>query len=183
MATPEELLNPISDAKPSGDNIRYLPIFDKLKEARRGSGDWLTEGADADYGQVIKISEDLLKNKSKDLQVAAWLAEAYLHRQGFTGFKNGLIVIKGLIENFWETVRPELEDGDSGLRLAPLDWLGGTYLDVPVKQVPISKGDHNLLQYQESQSVGTNPADDDYSDEATKQRTRWAQAVEEKRVT
>jgi len=35
MPFPDELLNPIDGANPSGVNLRYDPIFDKIKEARR----------------------------------------------------------------------------------------------------------------------------------------------------
>jgi len=32
MPFPDELLNPIDGANPSGVNLRYDPIFDKIKE-------------------------------------------------------------------------------------------------------------------------------------------------------
>lgn len=38
MATVEELLQPIPGPNPSGENIRYTPQFDKLKESRRAGG-------------------------------------------------------------------------------------------------------------------------------------------------
>jgi type VI secretion system protein ImpA len=156
MATVEELLQPIPGPNPSGENVRYTPQFDKLKESRRAGGDWLSEGGTIDYTIIIKQSEDFLLKKTKDLQVAVWLLEAWMKKQGFTGFKNGLQLMYGLIDTFWDTVYPELEDGDAGLRLAPLDWLGA-YLDLPLKQIAISKGGHTLLQYKESQMVGKSP--------------------------
>jgi len=156
MATVEELLQPIPGPNPSGENIRYTPQFDKLKESRRAGGDWLSEGGTIDYGAIIKQSEDFLVKKTKDLQIAVWLLEAWMKKQGFGGFKNGLQLLYGMLDGFWDTLYPELEDGDAGLRLAPLDWVGA-YLDLPLKQIAISKGGHTLLQYKESQMVGKSP--------------------------
>ena len=35
MPFPEDLLNPIDGPNPSGVNLRYDPVYDKIKEARR----------------------------------------------------------------------------------------------------------------------------------------------------
>jgi len=60
---------------------------------------------------VTKLCGEAIAKKSKDLQVAAWLVEALVRRDGFAGLIEGLALIRGLIENFWDTLYPELEDG------------------------------------------------------------------------
>ena len=35
MPIPDNLLNPIPGANPSGEDLRYAPLYDKIKEARR----------------------------------------------------------------------------------------------------------------------------------------------------
>ena len=35
MPFPDDLLNPIEGPNPSGANLRYDPVYDKIKEARR----------------------------------------------------------------------------------------------------------------------------------------------------
>ena len=35
MPFPDDLLNPIDGPNPSGANLRYDPVYDKIKEARR----------------------------------------------------------------------------------------------------------------------------------------------------
>jgi type VI secretion system protein ImpA len=47
MALRDELLNPIAGANPGGVELRYDPLFDKIKEARREDedvpqGEWTT---------------------------------------------------------------------------------------------------------------------------------------------
>jgi hypothetical protein len=83
-----ELLNPIPGPDPVGANLRYDPAYDKIKEARREDdtsapqGEWAHELKKADWPLVIKLCTDLLSNKTKDLQLAAWLTEALVRREG-----------------------------------------------------------------------------------------------------
>src|ERR1700758_454748 len=103
MPFPDDLLNPIEGANPSGTNLRYDPVYDKIKEARReedqppaGMSERDRKGADNPV--VIKTCTDLLVNKTKDLQLSAWLTEALLKQKGFTGLKEGLGVCFGLVD-------------------------------------------------------------------------------------
>jgi type VI secretion system protein ImpA len=158
MALPDNLLTPIPGENPSGKNLRYDPIYDKIKEARRQeeelpSGDWATEIKKADWVQVQKLAVDALATKTKDLQIAAWLTEALFQREGFAGFREGLNLIRSLLENFWDTIYPEIEDGDLELRAAPIEWIGTTF-DLLVRKAPLTKSGYNFLQYKESRAVG-----------------------------
>ena len=86
-----DLLNPIPGADPAGADLRYDPVYDKIKEARQQDddapqGDWQRQRKVADFALVAKLAGDALAGRSKDLQLAAWLTEAQLHREGFTGF-------------------------------------------------------------------------------------------------
>jgi type VI secretion system protein ImpA len=164
MPLRDDLLNPIPGANPSGESLRYAPVFDKIKEARREDddapqGDWHFERKTADYLLVIKLAGEALATKSKDLQVAAWLTEAILRKEGFQGLKAGLELIKGLIENFWDTLYPELDDGDAEMRAAPLEWLG-TRMDAALRSVPLTRRGANWFQFKESRVVGYEAAAD-----------------------
>ncbi len=129
MIAPEELLNPIPGPNPGGENLRYAAIYDQIKEARREEeavteGEWQTPGKKANCPLVIKLTTNALATKSKDLQLAAWLLEASLRTEGFAALKPGLDLLRGLVENFWEGLYPELEDGDAEFRATPLEWVG-----------------------------------------------------------
>ncbi|MFZ1930355.1 MAG: type VI secretion system protein TssA, partial [Candidatus Sulfotelmatobacter sp.] len=159
MPFPEELLNPIDGPNPSGANLRYEPIYDKIKEARREEdqpppGMTERDRKVADNAQVIKLTKDVLTTKTKDLQLAAWLTEALLKQQGFAGLKDGLSLCFGLIDKFWDTVYPELEDGDAQARGAPLGFIG-TKLEIPLKLVPlVEKATYGSIDYEQSREVG-----------------------------
>jgi type VI secretion system protein ImpA len=157
MPLAANLLDPIPGPSPCGENLYYSPIYEKIKEARRQEedipqGEWRREVKKADYPQVIKLASEALANQSKDLQLAAWLTEALLHQQGFAGLADGLDLLKGLLENFWDGVYPELEDGDAELRATPLEWVG-TRLGDAVKRVPLTKSGLDWFRYKESRGV------------------------------
>ena len=90
MPLRDDILNPIPGDNPGGENLRYAPVYDKIKEARRQDdegpmGDWQRERKVADWTLVIKLGSEAIATKSKDLQLAVWLTEALLHKEGFPG--------------------------------------------------------------------------------------------------
>ena len=173
MPFPDELLNPIEGPNPSGANLRYDPVYDKIKEARREEAQpppGMTEQDRkvSDNAQVIRLATELLTTKTKDLQLAAWLTEAMLKKTGFGGLKDGLALCCGLVEKFWDTVYPEIEDGDAESRGAPLGFVG-LKLDIPLKLIPVvEKAKYGVLDYQQSKEVGYE--DQVKGDEAKKKR-------------
>jgi type VI secretion system protein ImpA len=179
MPLPEDLLTPIAETRPGGDDVRYDPIYDQIKEARREdedlpTGGWDTTRKTADWALVVKLGSEVLARRSKDLQVAVWLAEAHLRREGYPGLSESLALIRGLLEQFWDNLYPEIEDGDSEFRAAPLDWLGSR-LDLAVKSVPLNRSGHSFFDYLQSRAVG-------YENEAGKQESR-AEAIQEGKLT
>jgi len=166
MATLEDLLTPIPGNNPSGENLYYSPVFDKIKEARRQDdagpqGQWERERKTADFALVTKLGEDAVLKKTKDLQIAAWLTEAWIYRDGIAGLAFGLKLIKGMVERFWDTLYPELEDGDAEFRSKPLEWLGA-YFDpnkglspiFALKSIALTSGGLSWIAYKESRAVG-----------------------------
>jgi type VI secretion system protein ImpA len=154
----EELLQPILGANPAGGDLRYSATYEKIKEARReddglSQGAWQRERKLADYRQVIELTQEALRAKSKDLQLAAWLTEALIQEEGFPGLHSGLAVCLALVEKFWETMYPVLEDGDAEMRAAPLEWIG-TRLDATVRAVPLVKAGYDWFAYKESRALG-----------------------------
>ena len=173
MPFPDDLLNPIEGPNPSGANLRYDPVYDKVKEARREEAQpppGMTEQDRkvSDNNQVIKLTTDLLTSKTKDLQLAAWMTEALLKQRGFGGLKDGLALCCGLVDKFWDTLYPEIEDGDAESRGAPLGFVG-VKLDIPLKLVPVvEKAKYGLLDHKQSREVGYE--DQVKGDEAKKKR-------------
>ena len=158
MIVVEDLLQPIAEGNPSGTDLRYDPVYDAIKEARRADdelnqGAWQKERKVADYPLVISLSTNALKKKSKDLQIAAWLTDAILNRESIPGLTAGLQLFHGMIDKFWDTLYPQIDDGDLELRAAPLDWIG-LKLDDPVRNSPLNRAGHGWHLYTQSRAVG-----------------------------
>jgi type VI secretion system protein ImpA len=157
MPLPDNLLNPIPGENPSGEDLRYTPIYDQIKEARREEeeseqGEWKFEVKKADYPLVIKLASQAIASKSKDLQLAAWLTDALLRTEGFSGLKQGLDLLRALVGTFWDTLYPQLEDGDAELRATPLEWVGSGLI-LPFQMAPLDKAGHGWLDYTESRKI------------------------------
>lgn len=183
MPLPDTLLTPLPGDQPCGTDLRYDPLYDKLKEARREDddapqGDWERPRKLADWPQVIKLATDTLAKQTKDLQIAVWLAEALLRRDGCAGLHEGLTLLHGLVEQFWDHVHPQLEDGDAELRVAPLEWMG-TRLTIAVRLVPVTVSGISWIKCQESRTV---PTEQDAEQEESKGEARQT-AKEEGKLT
>lgn len=191
MPLPEGLLNPIPGENPSGQNLRHDPLFDKIREARRAEEEYKVsdEAAKrdvwtpavvkkADFAQVIKLATEALSKRTKDLQIAAWLTEALLAQERIAGLTQGLALVRGLIENFWDTLYPEAEEGDVGMRAGPIEWIGSR-LDIQVRRVPLTKNKLDWFKFQESRKV---PYEKEAKENDAKKVERQA-ALEEKKCT
>ncbi len=182
MPLRDDLLNPIAGSNPSGINLRYDSVTDRIKETRREEmeapqGAWKTAVKVADYAQVIKLAGDALATRSKDLQIAAWLVDAQIRRDGFAALAPCFRLLTDLCTNFWETIYPEIEDGDDlELRAAPLDWLGSK-LEEPIRSLPVTSNGLTWLRYKESRTVGY----EDQADSGDKKRIR-EQAINEGKI-
>lgn len=179
----DDLLTPIPGPNPAGENLKYAPVYDKIKEARRQDddapqGEWRRERKLADWPGTIKLITETLSKKTKDLQLAAWLTEAMLRRDGIAGLKAGLEAVRGLLETFWENVYPEIEDGDPEMRATPLQWIGDK-LEPALKDAPLTRNGLGFHRYKESRAVGYEA---DVVDNEVKAAARQA-AIEEGKIT
>jgi type VI secretion system protein ImpA len=161
MPLREDLLTPIPGENPSGSDLRYnaeQAFYDRIQEARRQDddlpvGDWQHERKVANYAEVLKLSQDALATESKDMQLAAWLTEALLRKEGFAGLGQGLQLCQQLLSTYWDTLYPLVEDGDAELRAKPLNWIGSS-LELPLKSIPLTAAGYDWLKYKESRVVG-----------------------------
>ena len=156
MPLREDILNPIPGDNPSGQSLRYDPVYDKIKELRReddelNQGAWQHERKVANHAEVIKLVQEIIATQSKDLQLAAWLCESLLKKEGTRGLLDGLQLCRELVTRFWDTIYPVPEEGDLEERAAPLEWVG-TKLLIAARSVPLCRDGYHLFQYQESRT-------------------------------
>jgi type VI secretion system protein ImpA len=127
----ESLLSPISEAKPSGDDLEYDPAFTALEADARPKdeqqfGDTVIPAVEPEWRVLIGSATDLLK-RTKDVRVAVLALRAATRTQGIAGFSLGLTLLLELLERFWDTIHPQLDaddDNDPTMRLNALAPLG-----------------------------------------------------------
>src|SRR5258708_20974324 len=86
-----------------------------------------------------------------------------MRSEGFAGLLAGLKLLQALLENFWDSVYPEMEDGEAEMRAAPLDWVGSpsgggqtraVTFDQAVRMVPLTRKGYDWFQFKQSRTVG-----------------------------
>lgn len=155
------LLKPIPGDNPSGRDLKDGKSYDVLKEARReeellSQGEWKRESKVADWPKVILTATKVLTKESKDVQVACWLLEGLVRKHGFPGLRDGLMLLRGLHEHFWETMYPVIEDGDLEFRSGRLEGLNTT-LPYSIRLVPLTRASggvhYGYYHFRESREV------------------------------
>jgi len=158
----DAILTPFSGEQPAGEDLRYSSVYADIAEARKAEdplerGDWKREIKTADWDKVIALAVEALTQKTKDLQIAAWLTEALIKTEGFSGLGAGLKILSGFLRDSWESVYPRIEDGDLDFRAAPVEFLNDR-LWVSVKEIPLTDPGlapgFSYLKWQESREVG-----------------------------
>jgi type VI secretion system protein ImpA len=140
------LLQPISPEDPSGEDLAFSELYDEIREVRREdvqpatTGIWAVEPKRAQWDQVVALSAEGLRTRSKDLQLAVWLAEGLMHQDGLKGLAEGIGLITALCEQFWDTLYPQIDDGDAEARLSQLLVLEGR-VAIQLMQVPLTIAD------------------------------------------
>ncbi|MBB5190662.1 type VI secretion system protein ImpA [Silvimonas terrae] len=136
------LLVPVAESAPAGPSIRHQPAYDAIREARREddanipTGVWQSDLKTADWSSVEQQSSALLL-QSKDLMLAAWLGEAWLHRFGLAGLAAALSLLEQFSQAFWADLHPQATDGDESWRTGPLEWIIRTYTEFLLVRLPL----------------------------------------------
>jgi type VI secretion system protein ImpA len=124
--------------------------YQRLRDARASArADERARDADGDaepqdatgWRDVLAVGEVALTTQSKDLEVAAWMTEALVRRDGLAGLTFGAQLMSGLVSGFWDAIFPlPDEDGLEG-RSSPIEGLSGSGADgtvmQPLRRLPI----------------------------------------------
>lgn len=129
----EALFAPLDGDAPSGPDLAYDPAFVAMEQA--GAGKPETQWAAAVLPEWPSVQEQALAlaRRTRDLRVAVWIWRSCTRMFGLQGAVEGLALLRGLLEQLWDSVHPELDatDGnDPTMRMnalvplsAPLDGL------------------------------------------------------------
>lgn len=114
MADLQALLDEISAEKPCGDYLEYDADYLELGKAILGKPEDPITGEKAqppNWREVQKSALSLLE-RSRDLQLVIYLLRALIQTEGMVGFRDGLKLLRGLLENYWDDIHPVLDPDD-----------------------------------------------------------------------
>ena len=122
-----ELLKPISEDVPSGENQEYAECFLALERAsqpgeERQVGDDIIPAEEPNYVTVSELAEEVMK-LSHDLRAAVQMAHAELRLGNMDDFAEVTKYVRGCIEDNWDTCHPQLDaddDNDPTMRVNSL---------------------------------------------------------------
>ena len=146
MFSADQLLDPISATSPAGEDLAFSSELDAISLARKfddpslDQGEWVTELKEADWDFVATRCAALLKDKSKDLRLAVWLAEAAAKQYHLRGLAESLRLLAGLCDDYWDLgLYPEADDDDNEQRIGNLSWILGRCPSL-LREMPLTEG-------------------------------------------
>lgn len=133
----ENLLAPVSEAKVCGpyieDDTELYTWYNELETAAKGKpeqvmGNAVISAVEPNWAKVQTLTLSLL-SKTKDLRVAKYLTQSLLNKNSFNGLYDGLAFIYSLLNQYWDTVHPQLiidGDDDPDYRINAVSELGSS---------------------------------------------------------
>src|SRR5947209_8026599 len=177
MATPplldfDALLAPIAGDDPSGGPLPFKDFREKLDDFREeiDPEDFDPEDPrraevqkkDANWKGVVELAQRCLVTTSKDLLVATRLTEALVMTNGFAGARDALVLLRRLVEECWDRLRPPVEEADDlEVRAGFFNWLDdpvkGARFPTKLRSVPLLRADGVAVSYFNCQGRSNKP--------------------------
>lgn len=166
----ESLIKPLSEDCAVGSDLRQDPSpasdYSRLRDARKSARaaerinlfDGNSSAADEHWRTVLELAPAILREGSKDIEIACLYTEALVRKAGFRGLRDGFTLIRQLIENYWDDIHPLPDEDGIATRVAALTGLNGEgaegVLIAPIRSVPITEandpGPFNYWQYKQA---------------------------------
>jgi type VI secretion system protein ImpA len=144
MLNLERLLAPVGEARPCGEDLAFSSEIDAIVRARQADdpsieqGAWVTELKEADWKFVAKQCAQLIEGRSKDLQLAVWLAEAEARTSGLRGLADSLVLVAGLCDRYWDGLYPLPDEDGHERRIGNLAWMASRIAPL-LREIPLTE--------------------------------------------
>ncbi len=152
---PELLTNillPFAAGPTAGEDLRldttpqslYFRLRDARSEARAeeraADSDPAAGGVNPVHWKTVRdLAAEALRDRTKDIEIAVWLAESLTRSHGLPGLTGAAMILAGLIERFWDDgLFPSSDEADPEGRLIAISGLSGLERDGSLMQ-PLQK--------------------------------------------
>ena len=121
----EALLQPISPDSTCGEDLSYDVSLQELETLLRGKEETqFSVAEDPDWKQVRAQCTEIFR-RTKDLRVAVILSVALLKLDSLPGLRDGLTLLRSLIQDYWVDVYPRLDPEDDNDPVERMNILAG----------------------------------------------------------
>jgi type VI secretion system protein ImpA len=112
----EGLLAEIDPESPCGEDLTYDAGYLELERAAQGTpeqqvGETVVHAEEPNWREVRGQAIELL-GRTKELRLVLYLALSLLKLEGVPGLRDGLAVLRGVLERYWDNVHPQLDAED-----------------------------------------------------------------------
>ncbi len=117
MLDVQALLSEVSADSPAGEDLAYDAGYVDLLTKAQGTpeqqiGDKVIPAEEPNWKEIAQGCQGVLK-RSKDLRVGVLAMVAALKLEGVAGLADGLELLRGMIERYWDTLYPRLDPADN----------------------------------------------------------------------
>ncbi len=139
------LLASNSAENPSGEDLEYDPLFGELERVSRRReeqqfGDTVIAAEEPNWSE-LKTNALAVLARSKDLRAAVQLSRALIRTDGYPGLAAGLSLIRGYLQDYWDSLYPSLdpqEGNDPTIRINTLlNLCDTTEFLLPISRLPL----------------------------------------------
>ena len=113
MINVDDLLKPVTEDKPCGEDFSYHPSFQNLENLARGKPETQFSPAEEPPWKEVQEAAAGVLGQSKHLGAAVLLTRALVKLGGLEGLRDGLAVVRGITEKYWADVYPKLDPDDN----------------------------------------------------------------------
>ena len=150
----ENLLAPLPENSGVGQHLRYDPLYDEIREARKeedetlSQGIWLHDLKKADFITVEALCAEALEFRTKDIQITSWLIDSWISLDSVEGFGRGLALCKEMIATYWSNIYPQEDEDGYEARIRLFEWMNEQFanrlMTVPLTYQPMAQ-EHAIL--------------------------------------
>jgi type VI secretion system protein ImpA len=145
MLNLDKLLAPVSAERACGEDLAFSSEIDAIVRARQADdpsleqGAWVTDLKEADWKFVARQCAQLIEKRSKDLQLAVWLAEAEARTDGLRGLADSLLLVASLCDRYWDGLYPLPDEDGHERRIGNLAWMASRIAPL-LREIPLTEG-------------------------------------------
>ncbi|PIZ33563.1 MAG: type VI secretion system protein TssA [Alphaproteobacteria bacterium CG_4_10_14_0_8_um_filter_37_21] len=125
----ENLLAPLSENSGVGQYLRYDPLYDEIRQARKEEDETLSQGIwqhdlkKADFVTVEALCAEALEFRTKDIQIVSWLTDSWISLDSVEGFARGLALCKEMVSTYWSNIYPQEDEDGYEARVRLFEWM------------------------------------------------------------